>query len=161
MADKRTILGIDPGTGRCGWAVISSQHSAVDCKLVDCDVIETPAKTPLPDRLQIIFEKISDLIKKHKVTEMAIEELFFVKNIKTGISVSHARGVIMLAGKINNLKISEYKPNEIKLAIAGYGHATKEQMMKMLPLHLKGCKLEQDDAADAVAIALHHMQSKK
>jgi crossover junction endodeoxyribonuclease RuvC len=160
----RTILGVDPGTGRCGWAVVQIKNLKLKIKnsssieLVDCGVIETPAKTPLPERLQVIFEKISDLIKKHQVGEMAIEELFFVKNIKTGISVSHARGVIMLAGRLAGAEISEYKPNEVKLAIAGYGHATKEAMVKMVKLHLKGCEASQDDTVDAIAIGLYHLQ---
>jgi len=161
MNKERTILGIDPGTGRCGYAVLKTENERRKTEIADCGCIETKAKTPLPERLQIIFEKISDLIKKHNVTEMAIEELFFVKNIKTGISVSHARGVIMLAGELARLEIAEYKPNEIKLAITGYGHATKEQMSKMLGLHLKGCNIKQDDTADAIAVALYHLQNKR
>lgn len=167
----RTILGIDPGTGRCGWAVIR-QSSVVSrqmklrqttgdkrqTSLLDCGLIETPAKTPLADRLKIIFEKITELIKKYHPTEMAIEELFFVKNVKTGISVAHARGVIMLAGELANIPVFEYKPNEIKLAIAGHGHADKAQMLKMVKLHLKSCNVQQDDVVDAIAIGLCHLQ---
>jgi len=89
---------------------------------------------------------------------MAIEELFFVKNVKTGISVGQARGVIMLAGVKNNLEIFEYKPNEIKLTIAGYGHATKGQMQKMLTYHIKGCSISQDDMVDAIAVGICHLQ---
>jgi len=167
MNNERTILGIDPGTGRCGFAVLGLKIEncklkiSKSYKLLDCGCIETKAHTPLVERLELIYNKISALIKKHAVSEMAVEELFFVKNIKTGMSVAHARGVILLAGKMNDIEIFEYKPNEIKLAITGYGHATKEQIIKMLPLHIKGCKLEQDDAADAVAVALHHVQIQK
>jgi crossover junction endodeoxyribonuclease RuvC len=163
MNKERTILGIDPGTGKCGYAVLGLKivncklKIPKSCKLLDCGCIETKANTPLPDRLEIIFNKICALIKKYKVNEMAIEELFFVKNIKTGISVAQARGVIMLAAAQGGAEISEYKPNEVKLAITGYGHATKEQMAKMLKLHLRDCDIKQDDTADAIAIALHHL----
>lgn len=172
--NDRTILGIDPGTGKLGWAVIgrgsevSSQslerrttNHKPQTVLLDCGLIETPAGTPLADRLELIFTKLEKVIKKHKPDVMAIEELFFVKNIKTGISVAHARGVAMLCGKRDGLEIFEYKPNEIKLGICGYGHATKEQMSKMLKLHLPGCSIKQDDTADAVAVALYHLQVKK
>ena len=166
MKDKgRVILGIDPGTGRCGFAVVSSsQGSAVSGrrgnspKLIDCGCIETKANTPLDERLEVIFKKITDLIKVYKPEEMAIEELFFVKNIKTGMSVAHARGVIILAARLAKVPHFEYKPNEVKLAITGYGHADKNQIRKMLTLHLKGCNIKQDDAADAVAVALCHLQ---
>jgi crossover junction endodeoxyribonuclease RuvC len=163
--DSRVILGIDPGTGRCGWAVLQLKVKSEKLKvnsgltLLDCGLIETPANTPLSDRLKIIFEKITELIQKYDPTEMAIEELFFVKNVKTGVSVAHARGVIMLAGELANIPVFEYKPNEIKLAIAGHGHADKGQMAKMLKLHLKNCTVRQDDTVDAVAVALTHLQT--
>lgn len=165
---ERIVLGIDPGTGRCGWALLKKEGP----QLLECGLIETPAKTPLADRLEIIFEKITELIAQYCPTEMAIEELFFVKNIKTGISVAHARGAIMLAAKQAKVPIYEYKPNEIKLAIAGFGHADKGQMARMVKMHLKssgptrsGLKesvkwdsVKQDDTVDAVAIALTHLQ---
>lgn len=176
----RIILGIDPGTGRLGWAVIQKGLRTKDLGLrnnnpmtqdprprtstpilVDCGCIETKANTPLPDRLENIYKEISAIIKKYEPNEMAIEELFFVKNVKTGISVAHARGVVLLAARQNDLSISDYKPNEIKLAIAGHGHADKSQIAKMLKLHLKGCNIKQDDAADAVAVALCHLQSNR
>ena len=165
-SNDRIILGIDPVTGRCGWAIIRIKNKELRIKnedgveLAECGLIETPAKTPLSDRLEIIFEKITELIKKYHPTEMAIEELFFVKNVKTGISVAHARGVIMLAGKLAKIPVFEYKPNEIKLAIAGHGHADKEQMLKMLKMQIK-LPTVQDDAVDAVAIGLCHLQRNR
>jgi len=156
----RTILGIDPGTGRLGWAILRSKPG-VATVLVDCGCIETKANTPLADRLENIYKQISAIIKKHQPKEMAVEELFFVKNIKTGISVAHARGVILLMAKQNGLEIFDYKPNEIKLAICGHGHADKSQIAKMLKLHIKGCIIKQDDAADAVAVALTHLQTNR
>lgn len=152
------ILGIDPGTGRMGWAIVESGKTP---GLVACGLIETPAKTPLSERLRVIYKELEKIIKKYKPDQLAIEELFFVKNVKTAISVSHARGVAMLAASQGGLDIFEYKPNEIKMAITGYGHADKSQIAKMLKLHLKGCSIRQDDTADAVAVALSHLQSRK
>lgn len=162
------VLGIDPGTGRLGWAVLETQSLKVKSKnynntpkLISCGLIETPANTKLDKRLKIIFEELGSVIKKYNPDEVAIEELFFVKNVKTAISVSHARGVAMLTSSLKNLEIYEYKPNVIKLAIAGYGHASKDQIVKMLKLHLKGCSIKQDDTADAIAVALCHLQLRK
>jgi len=173
----RIILGIDPGTGRSGWALLQLKVESekfppkadqpraekVDkgVVLVACGLIETKPKTPLPERLLHIYKEVKSLIEKYCPTELAIEEIFFVKNIKTGISVAHARGVVVLAAKEAGLEINEYKPNEIKMAIVGYGHADKPQMAKMVKLHLKGCTIEQDDVVDAIAVALCHLQSKK
>jgi len=163
---KRTILGIDPGTGRLGWAVLEKNKefrimNKGEIQILDCGLIETKANTPLPDRLELIFDELTKVIEKYSPDEMAIEELFFVKNVKTGISVAHARGVAMLAGKLGKMEIFEYKPNEIKLGICGYGHADKKQIAKMIELHIRGCKIEQDDTADAVAVALYHLQVQK
>ena len=160
------VLGIDPGTGKLGWAVLEKNKelrikNQGEIQLLDCGLIETPANTPLADRLELIFNELQKVIKKYKPDAMAIEELFFVKNVKTGISVAHARGVAMLCGKQGSMDIFEYKPNEIKLGIAGFGHATKEQIIKMLKLHLPGCSIKQDDTADAVAVALYHLQVQK
>lgn len=157
------MLGVDPGTGRLGWSVLSSQKIASRRKteLLECGLIETRANTPLEERLEKIYQTLSLIVDKYSPDELAIEELFFVKNVKTGISVAHARGVVLLVAKQNGLKIYDYKPNEIKLGICGHGHATKRQIAKMLPYHLKGCKIEQDDVADAVAISLYHLQVSK
>ncbi len=163
----RVILGIDPGTGRVGWAVLDlvvqekKLGKGKEMVLKDYGCLETVVNTPLPERLEYIYKEVNRLIAKFKPNELAIEELFFVKNIKTGMSVAHARGVVILAAKQNKLKIFEYKPNEIKLSIAGYGHATKDQIRRMLKLHLKGCNIKQDDAADAVAVALCHLSRPK
>lgn len=162
--EGKTILSIDPGTGRCGWAVLSynsTLRSQNKFDVLEYGCIETPPNTELTIRLEKIYDKMVDLIAKFSPDEMAIEELFFVKNVKTGISVGHARGVIMLAGAQKKIPIFEYKPNEIKLTIAGYGHATKAQMQKMLAYYIKGCRIKQDDAADAVAVGICHAYKSK
>jgi crossover junction endodeoxyribonuclease RuvC len=175
LLKNRTILGIDPGTGRLGWAIVSrssvvsgrldgpqtTNNHRPQTNLVSCGLIETPPKTPASERLKVIYKEITKVIKKYQPTELAIEELFFVKNVKTAISVAQARGVVMLACELAKLTIFEYKPNEVKLAIAGFGHADKSQMRKMLKLHLKGCRIKQDDTVDAIAVALTHLQINK
>ena len=161
----RRILGIDPGTGRLGWAVIEKDSASRvingGVRLVDCGLVESKANTPLADRLEQIYEKLLKVIEQYHPDELAIEELFFSRNVTTGISVAHARGVAMLSAKLAKMPIFEYSPNEIKLAITGYGHADKSQICKMLKLHLNGCNIKQDDTADAVAVALTHLQMVK
>jgi len=164
MKEGDRVLGIDPGTGRMGWAILGvkiNQQNVKEIEITDCGLIETKTNQALSERLAIIYDKVCEVIKKYQPKELAIEELFFVKNVKTGISVAHARGVVMLAAKLADMEIFEYKPNEIKLNIAGYGHATKEQMQKMLKCHIKNCNIAQDDTADAVAVALTHLHRPK
>lgn len=158
-------MGIDPGTGRLGWAIIRNLkleiRNSSSIELVDCGLIETPANTSLSERLEGIFEELQEVIKQYSPDELAIEELFFAKNVKTAMSVAHARGVAMLCGRLAKMPVFEYKPNEIKIAITGYGHADKSQIIKMLKLHIPHCTIKQDDTADAVAVALTHYQTNK
>ncbi len=145
------ILGIDPGTGICGFGVIEGR------KLIDCGVITTPAHTPLTERLEDIYNSLHEIIKTDEPNVMAIEKLFFKQNITTGISVAEARGVCLLVAKQCHLPIYEYSPNQIKKAITGYGQAHKPQMQEMVRLHL-GLEAvpKPDDAADALAAAIVH-----
>ena len=145
------ILGIDPGTGICGFGVIEGR------KLIDCGVITTPAHTPLTERLEDIYNSLHEIIKTDEPNVMAIEKLFFKQNITTGMSVAEARGVCLLVAKQCHLPIYEYSPNQIKKAITGYGQAHKPQMQEMVRLHL-GLEAvpKPDDAADALAAAIVH-----
>ena len=147
------ILGIDPGTATTGFAVIEEREDEV--RLITCGCVLTPAKEMLEKRLGSIFEDISKLIKKYKPDILACEELFFFKNAKTVMSVSHARGVVLLAGQRTGLAIREYTPLQVKQALTGYGRADKRQIQEMVKLLLG---LEEaprpDDAADAVAVAM-------
>jgi len=145
------ILGIDPGTGICGFGVIEGR------KMIDCGVITTPAHTPLPDRLEDIYNSLHEIIQTDQPDVMAIEKLFFKQNITTGISVAEARGVCLLVAKQCGLPIYEYSPNQIKKAITGYGQAHKPQMQEMVRLHLGLESVPKpDDAADALAAAIVH-----
>lgn len=147
------ILGIDPGTGILGFGVV--EVSGSKAKMVTAGVIRTPANTPLPERLQEIYEGISQIISETKPQIMSIEKLFFARNVTTAISVSHARGVAMLAGQQAGLEIAEYTPLQIKQTLTGYGRADKKQVQEMVRLHL-GLKSvpKPDDAADALAAAI-------
>lgn len=146
------ILGIDPGTGICGFGVIENGNHAVDY-----GVIATPPHTPLPDRLIDMYDSLHEIIKADQPDVVSIEKLFFSKNITTGISVAEARGVVILVCRQHNLPIYEYTPNEIKKTMTGYGSADKKQMQEMVKLHLHLKEIPKpDDAADALAAAITH-----
>ena len=145
------ILGIDPGTGICGFGVIDGTIA------LDYGVISTPPHTPLEVRLEDIYNSLHEIIKQDRPEVMAIEKLFFKQNITTGISVAEARGVCLLVAKQCNLPIYEYTPNQIKNAICGYGMAHKPQIQEMVRVHLKLANTpKHDDAADALAVAIVH-----
>ena len=149
------ILGIDPGTGRVGWGIVTHEKG-VD-SFLDCGCFETKANSELPERLTKIYAFIEDLIKLHHPDVLAVESLFFEKNAKTAIDVASARGVILLAGQKAGLDVFQYTPLQVKSSLTGYGKAEKSQVEFMVGkiLHLKA-KIKPDDAADAVAIALTH-----
>ena len=155
------ILGIDPGTGICGFGVIevNTQNGCTKgaAKMLDNGVITTPAHTPLQDRLLDIYESLHEIIQLNQPDCVSIEKLFFTKNITTGISVAEARGVVLLVCKQNHLPTYEYTPNEIKKTMTGYGSADKKQMQEMVKLHLHLRNIPKpDDAADALAAAITH-----
>lgn len=155
---SKRILGIDPGTGICGFGVIEiSGKGRANVKMIDNGVIATPPHTPLPDRLMDIYDSMYEIIKLNHPDEVSIEKLFFSKNITTGISVAEARGICLLVARQCNLPIFEYTPNEIKKTLTGYGSADKKQMQEMVRLHLKLDQVPKpDDAADALAAAITH-----
>lgn len=147
------IIGIDPGTGILGFGVIDVKKGKTT--LVTAGVITTPAHTPLPDRLEEIYNGLTEIIAETKPDMMAIELLFFAKNVTTAMSVSHARGVAMLTGKQAKLPIEEYTPMQIKQAMTGYGKATKKQMQEMVRMQLGLTEVPKpDDCADALATAI-------
>lgn len=150
------ILGIDPGTGILGFGVIDVVRGG-HVKLVAGGVISTPPHTPLPDRLGEIYDGLKQIIEETHPQVMSIEKLFFSQNVTTAISVSHARGVAMLAGFQANMEIAEYTPLQIKQTLTGYGRADKKQMQEMVRIHLQLKETPKpDDAADALAAAITH-----
>lgn len=149
------ILGIDPGTALTGFAVISVEGNVF--KPIEYGCIYTDSKIDLEKRLVKIFNEISLLIDKYKPTEMAVEELFFNKNVKTALSVGQARGAVLLAGALKDLKVDGYTPLQIKQGVVGYGRADKRQVQHMVKVILNLAEIPKpDDAADAVAVAICH-----
>lgn len=154
------ILGIDPGTGILGFGVIEVTRGKTT--LVDAGVVRTPAHTPLDERLVDIYESLQEVIRETRPDEMSIEKLFFAQNVTTAMSVSHARGVAMLAGKQGGLTIYEYTPLQIKQGLTGYGKATKKQVQEMVRIILNLKEVPKpDDCADAIAAALLHAQTRR
>ncbi len=155
------ILGIDPGLGTMGYGVIEKRRDD-SCIPVDYGVVLTPKDETLPVRLAMLEDSVNKLLEKFKPEEISVEELFFSKNITTGIPVAHARGVILLTCIKYTGKLYEYTPNQVKQALTGYGKADKVQMMHAVTSMLRLDKIPRpDDAADALAIALCHAQTSR
>ena len=152
------ILGIDPGVATVGFGLLETSGSQT--KMISCGVITTPAHTSLSSRLDQIYADLEELIRATAPDAVSVEELFFSKNITTGIPVAHARGVVLLCAFRCGVPIYEYTPMQVKQAVVGYGKAEKRQVMDMVRriLHLTAVP-RPDDAADAVAIALCHARS--
>jgi len=149
------IIGIDPGTGITGFGVIEAGKDSY--RLIDAGVIRTPANSPLPARLDTIFQHLEEIIAEHGPDAMAVEKIFFSQNVTTAISVSHARGVVLLVGQRAGMPISEYTPLQIKQALTGYGRAEKSQVQQMVKTMLKLKETPKpDDCADAIAAAICH-----
>ncbi len=152
------ILGIDPGTGILGFGIIDVNKGKI--ALVDGGVIRTPVKEDDAVRLVTIYEELTDIIVSTKPTIMSVEKLFFARNVTTAMTVSQARGVVLLCGKQAGMEIFEYTPMQIKQAITGYGKADKKQMQEMVRLLLGLTEVPKpDDAADAIAAAITHAQT--
>ena len=146
------ILGIDPGTARIGYSIIKKSNG--EAELITCDCLELKNLSQA-ERLKKISELILELIFKYNPKTLAIEKLFFTKNVKTAMAVSEARGVIINSANSLNLGILEFTPLEVKTAVTGYGKAEKYQVQKMVQNILKLEKMpKSDDAADAIAIGL-------
>jgi crossover junction endodeoxyribonuclease RuvC len=147
------ILGIDPGTAMLGYGLI--ERTGPRLRAIDYGVITTPSQMPLPERLEIIYLTLTDLIELHAPAIVGVERLFFTKNVQTAFAVGQARGVVLLAAAMHDLEIREATPNEVKVATAGHGSAAKEQVQRMVQAILGMAELPTpDDAADALAIAI-------
>ena len=152
------ILGIDPGVAIVGFGLIESDRGTL--RMLQYGAITTPAGLPLAARLAQINRDLEELIDTFRPDEISVEELFFSKNITTGIAVAHARGVILCAAEKKKIPIYEYTPMQVKQAVVGYGLADKKQVMDMTRRLLKLKAVPRpDDAADALAIALCHARS--
>lgn len=152
------ILGIDPGLAIVGYSLVEKNGNKY--KVHDYGVIRTRAGQANSNRLLLIFSKLTELIDSYNPDEMAVEELFFNKNVKTAIKVGQARGVILLTGAQSKLDVFEYTPLQVKQAVVGYGRASKQQVQQMVKALLNLDEIPKpDDAADALAVALCHGNS--
>ena len=153
------ILGIDPGTATTGFGIIEKKNDKIG--LIACGCILTSAGLSLDRRLDSVFKDVSKLIEKYKPNALSCEEIFFFKNAKTVISVSHSRGVVLLAGRRAKIPVYEYTPLQVKQALTGYGRADKKQIQEMVKILLGLESVPRpDDAADAVAVAVCHANNQ-
>ncbi|MEI9913471.1 MAG: crossover junction endodeoxyribonuclease RuvC [Candidatus Saccharibacteria bacterium] len=149
------IIGIDPGTGILGFGIIEVHDRKLE--LIDAGVIRTPVKQKDDLRLETIYNELSNVIKESKPDVMAVERLFFARNVTTAMSVAQARGVVLLCGRQANMDIYEYTPLQIKQAVTGYGRAEKKQIQEMVKTILALKEVPKpDDCADALAAAITH-----
>ena len=156
-----TIVGFDPGLATLGYGVIATDNRGRP-QMVDYGIISTGKDENLAVRLCMLEEGLLQVINKFRPDEIAVEELFFAKNVKTGIAVAHARGVILLTANKYCGRLYEYTPLQIKQALTGYGRADKNQIQQMVKTFLRLPKIPKpDDAADALAVALTHAQTNK
>lgn len=154
-------IGIDPGTAITGYGLVRQTPSG-DLASVDWGVILTPAHMPIEQRLEHIYRSLVDLIAEQKPDTAGVESLFFQRNVRTAMSVGQARGVVLLALQQARVPIADYTPNQVKQAVSGYGAADKKQMQAMVKTLLNLSELPKpDDAADALAIAICHLNTHR
>jgi len=153
------VLGVDPGTAATGYGVVVRGEGGV-ATLVECGVIRTTAEAPLPLRLREIHESLGQVIDRHGPDVVAVEDIFYGKNVRTTVMLGHTRGAVLLAAALRDIQVADYSPAEVKSAIVGTGRATKEQVQFMVKklLRLKEVPAPAD-AADGVAVALCHLNT--
>lgn len=161
VESRLIVLGIDPGTATTGFGLVGEDETG-EVYLVRYGTVQTPAHTPMPVRLQQLYDEMSALLREAAPAAVAVEELFFNRNVSTALTVGQARGVVLLAAAQAGLPVYEYKPAEVKQALVGYGRADKHQMQEMVRLMLGLPDIPRpDDAADAVAVAICHLHSQR
>ena len=154
------ILGVDPGIAILGYGLV--KYEANRFTVIDYGAITTDSGINMSARLTIIYDRLVDIIERHNPDAFAVEELFFNKNIKTALTVGHARGVAVLAGSKSGVQVYEYTPLQVKQAVVGYGRADKNQMQQMVKVILNLGEIPKpDDVADALAVAICHGNSSK
>jgi crossover junction endodeoxyribonuclease RuvC len=154
------VLGIDPGTATTGWAILEEKDNEI--KAISYGHISTSPKKSVSKRIKEVADDLEEVIKEYSPEESAIEDIFFFKNLKTAVKVSQSRGGMLLTLERHKLKIAEYTPLQVKQAVTGYGRADKQQVQSMVKsiLNLKSTP-KPDDTADAIAVAICHLQSRK
>jgi len=152
------ILGIDPGTRITGYGIIDVEGNRL--RHVENGIVATRSNQPLADRLKIIYDGLQQVIATHDPAEMSIEQIFLAKNPRAALTLGHSRGTAMLAGVNANLPVCEYSALQVKSAVVGYGHAGKQQVQQMVKALLNLPEIAQEDAADALAVAICHANSR-
>lgn len=154
------VIGIDPGIERTGIGIVKKEKNKL--LLLYQKLITTPSTLSHEMRLKLIYDNISNILDNYEITNAAIEKIFFAKNVKTAISVSEVRGVLILACTLRSIPIFEYTPLQVKQSLSGYGRADKDQIKKLIKILLKLDKgIVSDDVADSIAIAITHINSEK
>ena len=154
-------LGIDPGTATTGYGLVRLKPDG-DLLAVQHGVLSTPKDATPSARLAMLYDQLQDLLKQHKPDTAAVEKLFFSRNVTTALAVGQARGVVLLSLQQAGINVFEYTPNEVKQAVAGYGSADKRQVQEMVRALLQLDSVPKpDDAADALAIAITHLNTKR
>lgn len=155
------VLGIDPGTATTGFGLVRERDDG-SLEMVEFGIISTPKEEAAHHRLVRLYDEMKRIIKRYKPDSVGVEKLFFQRNISTAIAVGQARGVVMLAIAQAGLDVAEYTPNEVKQAVAGYGSADKKQVQEMVRVLLSMPSIPKpDDAADALAIAITHIHTRR
>jgi len=149
------VLGVDPGSRVTGYGLVEKSGNQITC--LHSGTFGTSLDRPFFERIYEIFQSMSEIMNRYRPEEMAIEDLFFHKNLESALKIGHARGAVLIAAVQNKVKIFEYSPLEIKKSVVGYGRATKEQVRSMIQLILKLKTLPPLDASDALATAICHL----
>jgi crossover junction endodeoxyribonuclease RuvC len=153
------VLGVDPGTARTGYGLVAEGSGRL--RALDWGVIATEKDTPMPTRLLAIYDRLGQLIRLHRPAALAVEEIFFNRNVRSALAVGQARGVVLLTAAEAGLPVLEYTPPQVKQAVTGYGGAGKAQLQAMVKLILGlGETPRPDDAADALAVAICCIHSR-
>ncbi len=153
------ILGLDPSLSSTGWGIVDVEHNRLH--YVADGFIKTDPKLPLPERLTLIHNTLAQVIETYKPDEAAIEQVFLNDNPQSTIKLGMARGVVILAPALYHIPVTEYEPNLVKKAVVGVGRAEKSQVEMMVKVLLPGCKPKNNDASDALALAITHNSFRK
>jgi len=149
------VLGVDPGSRVTGYGIIEKRHNEIS--YVHSGYIRSSGKTPFYNRIHNIFQSMVKIMDEYRPTEMAIEDMFYAKNVQSSLKLGHARGAVLIAAVQSGLRIFEYTPLEIKKSVVGYGRASKEQVRSMVQMILKLGESLGLDTSDALAAAICHM----
>ena len=153
------VLGVDPGTRKTGWGLATRRRSKLVA--IDCGVIRPPAKAPLADRLEIVFDALAALIEEHAPEVLAVEDVFYARHANAAIKLGHVRGVVLLLCAQRGLALAEYPPALVKRTVAGRGAADKAQVARIVTAMLDLERTPAEDAADALAVAITHLAARR